>query len=40
MIASVAVAHGLPLYTTNPNDFSGLERILDVVPVGRPDERR
>jgi predicted nucleic acid-binding protein len=33
MIASVAAAQGLPLYTTNPDDFVGLEGIVDVVPV-------
>ncbi len=33
MIASVAIAVGLPLYTTNPDDFVGLEGLLVVVPV-------
>jgi len=33
LIASTAAAHGLPLYTRNPADFSGLEQILTVVPV-------
>jgi predicted nucleic acid-binding protein len=37
MIASVAVAHGLPLFTTNPNDFDGLGDLLTVVPVTRPN---
>lgn len=37
MIASVAIAEGLPLYTTNPQDFVGLEELLTVVPVSRPD---
>jgi tRNA(fMet)-specific endonuclease VapC len=32
MIAAVAVAHSLPLYTSNPNDFTGIEQ-LDVVAV-------
>lgn len=36
MIASTAVAAGLPLYTTNPDDFAGLNGILRVVPVRRP----
>ena len=36
MIAATAAAHGWPLYTTNPGDFAGLERILTVVPVARP----
>lgn len=33
MIASVALANGLPLFTTNPADFRELERVLTVVPV-------
>lgn len=37
MIASVAASNGLPLYTTNPDDFAGLEGITTVVPVARPD---
>jgi predicted nucleic acid-binding protein len=36
MIASVAVANGLPLFTTNPNDFDALGDLLTVVPVTRP----
>lgn len=36
MIASVAIAGELPLYTTNPGDFSGLDELLTVVPVTRP----
>jgi predicted nucleic acid-binding protein len=34
MIASVAVSNGLPLYTSNPNDFRGLDVLMTVVPVG------
>lgn len=36
MIAATAVAEGLPLFTTNPDDFSGLGRIVSIVPVTRP----
>ena len=36
MIASVAIAHRMPLFTTNPDDFNGLKALLEVVPVDRP----
>ncbi|TDC11499.1 type II toxin-antitoxin system VapC family toxin [Nonomuraea longispora] len=36
MIASVAIANGLPLYTCNPKDFKGPDQLLAVVPVTRP----
>ncbi len=36
MIASVAAAAGMDLYTTNPDDFAGLAEIVRIVPVPRP----
>lgn len=33
LIASVAIANGLPLYTRNPKDFVGLGRLLDVKAI-------
>jgi predicted nucleic acid-binding protein len=36
MIASVAIAEDLPLFTTKPADFAGLEHLLTVVAVTRP----
>lgn len=33
LIASIAAANGLPLYTRNPADLAGLEEILEVVEV-------
>jgi predicted nucleic acid-binding protein len=33
MIASTAIANELPLYTLNPADFVGLERVVRVVPL-------
>lgn len=36
MIASTALAAGLPLFTTNPDGFAGLAGLLTVVPVTRP----
>lgn len=39
MIAAVAIANELPLFTCNPDDFSGIEG-LEVVEVAHPDARR
>jgi predicted nucleic acid-binding protein len=36
MIAAIAIAEDLPLFTTNPDDFKGLEDLLTLVPVTRP----
>jgi predicted nucleic acid-binding protein len=36
MIASTAIAEDLPLFTTNPNAYSGLERLLRLIAVTRP----
>jgi predicted nucleic acid-binding protein len=36
MIASIAMSEGLPLFTTDPADFTGLEDLLTIVPVTRP----
>lgn len=37
MIAAIAIAEELPLFTTNPGDFSGLDHLLTVMPVTRPN---
>lgn len=36
MIASTAVAEGLPLFTTNPDDFAGPATLVRIIPVTRP----
>jgi predicted nucleic acid-binding protein len=36
MIAAIAAAEELPLFTTNPDDFKGLDELVTVVPVTRP----
>ena len=35
MIASTAIAEVLPLYTTNPDDYAGLDSLLPIVGVTR-----
>jgi predicted nucleic acid-binding protein len=40
MIASIAAANKLPLFTTNPADFRGLESVVTVVPVPVPASAR
>jgi predicted nucleic acid-binding protein len=37
MIAATAIAAELPLYTTNPGDFVGLDHLVTVIPVTRPE---
>lgn len=36
MIAAIAIANGLPLYTCNPDDFAGIDG-LELVAVPHPD---
>ncbi|KPM56573.1 twitching motility protein PilT [Frankia sp. R43] len=40
MIAATAITESLPLFTTNPGDYVGLEKLMDVVPVTRPSVLR
>ncbi|MFJ2769410.1 type II toxin-antitoxin system VapC family toxin [Streptomyces sp. NPDC087300] len=37
MIAATAAAEELPLFTTNPDDFKGLDDLITIVPVTRPE---
>ena len=37
MVAATAIAAELPLYTTNPDDFAGLEHLVTVIQVTRPE---
>jgi predicted nucleic acid-binding protein len=37
MIAATAIATELLLYTTNPDDFTGLDHLLTVISVTRPE---
>ncbi len=36
MIAATAIAEDLPLFTTNPGDYAGLEKLIRIAPVTRP----
>jgi hypothetical protein len=36
MIAATALAEQLPLFTTNPDDFTGLGNLMQIVAVTRP----
>lgn len=36
LIAATAIANGLPVYTTNPDDFEGIDE-LQVVAIPHPD---
>lgn len=36
MIAATAVAEDLPLFTTNPGDYAGLDAFMRIIPVTRP----
>ncbi len=33
LIAAVACSQGLPLFTRNPDDFRGLEQLVDIVSI-------
>ena len=37
MIAATAISADLPLYTTNPGDFAGLDHLVTVIHVTRPE---
>lgn len=37
MITAIAAAEELPLFTTNPDDFKGLDGLITIVPVTRPE---
>jgi len=39
LIAAIAIGNGLPLYTCNPHDFSGIDDLV-VRPVAHPDRAR
>lgn len=37
LIAATAIGEDLPLFTTNPGDYSGLDKLVRIVPVSCPD---
>src|ERR1700759_112824 len=37
MSAATAITAELPLYTTNPGDFAGLDHLVTVIPVTGPE---
>ena len=37
MIAAIALAHSMPLYTCNPSDFAGIDG-LEVIAIAHPDQ--
>ncbi|WPO73680.1 type II toxin-antitoxin system VapC family toxin [Streptomyces sp. KN37] len=37
MIAATAAAEELPVFTTHPDDFKGLDDLITIVPVSRPE---
>jgi predicted nucleic acid-binding protein len=39
LIAAVAIANGIPLYTVNPDDFAGIDE-LNLVAIPHPDHSR
>jgi predicted nucleic acid-binding protein len=40
MIAATAIAEGLPLYTTSPDDYAGLDSLLPVMGVATASPAR
>jgi len=39
LIAATALSEGLPLYTANPDDFTDVAGLVEVVPVPLPPVR-
>jgi predicted nucleic acid-binding protein len=37
LIACIAISNALPLYTSNPQDYAGLDHLLALCPVDRPE---